>query len=214
MKLLIKISSVLILFVLPMHSQTFNNVSEPVVIYYGCDHSSLTADTTAPEADSALNTASYYIYRLIIQDSLTQHVIFIAPESADTAAADTARNIFTAPVDSMTQSGRGSGYWIGSTITGNMGNYTLTVYIKDAYTKTVFTKGEATFSSFMPADIKRACNTAAVQILPIITKIQDYQKQIRSQNPSLSIDPQISITTSNSNLNYNESTNVIVTAED
>ncbi len=201
-------------FSIKLFGQSIDFSNEPTVIYYGCDHFSLTADSISPEADSALNITSYYIYRDIMQDSLTKYILFVAPESADTTSADTARDVFTAPVDSMTQPSLGSGYWMGSTITGSKGNYTLTVYIKDASAKTVFAKGIATFSSIASADIKNACAAAVAQILPIITKIQNYQIKLRSENPSLSIDPQITITLAGSNLNYGESINVTVNATD
>lgn len=214
----IKISTLTSVFVLsffvPSFAQSTNLSSEPIVIYYGCDHSSLTADSTNPVADSVLNTASYYIYHFITQDSFTKQIIFVANESADTAAADTAQDVFTAPPDSTTQLGLASAYWIGSTITGNKGSYNLTIYIKDPYTKKVFASGSETFSSTTPDDIKSACGSAVAQILPIVTKIQAYQQQLRSENPSLYIDPQISISAANSNLNYNETTNVKITATD
>ncbi len=107
-----------------LFGQSIDFTTEPTVIYYGCDHFSLSADSTAPEADSALNTVSYYIYRDIMQDSLTKYILFIAPESADTTSADIAQDVFTVPVDSMTQPGQRSGYWMGSTVNGSKGNYT------------------------------------------------------------------------------------------
>ncbi len=200
------------LFASPALGQSGDFSYKPVVFYYGCDHS--TAAVPDSGSDSALTVASFYIYHLISQDNLTRKIVFIGNESADTVAADSGQDIFMSPPDTLTQSEERMEYWLASRVTGSGGGYRLTVYIEDSFSKTVFDSGTAVFPSASPGDIFNACNSAVGQILPLVTRIQDYQKKLRAADPSLSIDPQLTLTLSKSHLNTNETATVTITLTD
>ncbi len=187
----------------PLFSQSVNYSLTPSVFYFDCDHSAAIGDSTV------LDSTSQYIYRAIMQNSLTEHTLFIARERLDTAAET---GSFTAPTDTLVQTG--ADYLIGSTLTGNPGSYSLTIYIEDGYSRAKFASGTANFSSATYSEIQNACNSATSQILPLINKIQNYQKQLRANDPTLSIDPKIIVQAAKTQLNYGETTNVTITVID
>jgi Secretion system C-terminal sorting domain len=196
----------------PAFGQSGGFSYQPVVFYYGCDHSAATVPDSA--SDSALTVASFYVYHLIAQDSLTRQIVLVGNETADTVAADSGQDVFTSPPDSLTQPGERTEYWLASKVTGSEGNYRMTVYLEDSFTETVFDSGTALFSNPSPAEIRNACGSAVGQILPIVTRIEDHQRELRANDPSLSIDPQIAITLSKYHFNVNEAASVTVKLTD
>ncbi len=198
-----------VIFILLVQASTFlfgqstSTQIKPTVFYFDCDYTSAASDSTV------LDSTAKFLYQTIVQDTLTKQTLFIAREALDTAAESGA---FSLPSDTVLHVG--ADYIIGSKITINSGNYDLTIYTEDGYDRTKIDSGTAVFSSATFSNLKTACKTAATKILPLITNIRTYQKKLRSNNPQLSIDPQIMIKPAKTQLKDGETINVTITASD
>ena len=191
-------------------AQTTDNWTKPSVALYDCNCSGVGTDSISQKI---LNTSSRLILQDILSDTTTNEVNFFSFGYADTTATDP-----TTQGDSFTLPDSGgvidADYIIAGKLAGNTGSYTLTVSIIDGHTFAHAVDGTATFSSVTDNNVKSACLTAVQKILPLTTKIRNYQETLKNANPLLWINPQFVFLPAKSKLPLKGSTNVTITVTD
>ncbi len=199
----------LIFYYSSVRAQDISDLKKPRVAFFDCSTSPTDSNSiTSP----ALQSFSHFLIQAIISDTTTQQVDLYAFGNVGNGSNDysLAGNWTPSPDSAMF----GVAFYIVSSIGGGSNGYTLTIYLKDAFTKTIIDSGTANFSSTDTVSIKTAASNAVSALLPLITIIRNYQKQIREANPNLSIDPQITILPSKTRTALNENINVTIKASD
>ncbi|MCL5029106.1 MAG: T9SS type A sorting domain-containing protein [Bacteroidetes bacterium] len=190
-------------------AQDISDLQKPRIAFFDCTAASVTGNSiTAP----TLQSFSHYIYQAIISDTTTQQVDLYTFGNIGNGNNDSSlAGSWTPSSDSAMF---GVAFYIVGSISESSGSYTLTIYLKDAFTKTSIDSGTANFSSTDSVSIKTAASTAVSSLLPLVTIIRNYQKQIRASNSNLSIDPQLIILPSKTRTALNENISVTIKATD
>jgi hypothetical protein len=202
------------IFTPTLFAQPQGNWPEPSVALFDCNSSA--ASTGSASQTAAINSASKLILQNILGDSSCKHVVLISYGFADTMTTDflsASGTSFPFP-DTGGVPDVNYDYVIASKIVGNPGSYTLTVSIEDGYTYAHVADGTATFDSATGDTVRTACLSAVRQILPLTTKIRNYQESLKAANPLLTINPQIDVSLAKINLPPDGSLNVVITATD
>jgi hypothetical protein len=178
-------------------AQTSNTWPRPTVAIYDCNCSGAT--TGDPATQGIINTSSRWILQDILRDTSSQQVSLFSYGYADTTATDLglSGSFFT-----LSDSGRvvDADYIIASTLVRSVSNYTLTVSLLDGRTFSHAIDAIATFITVSNANVQSACLSAVQKILPLTTKIRNYQELLKSGNPALCINPQIVLVPAQSHL--------------
>ncbi len=192
-------------------AQTSNTWPKPTVAIYDCNCSAAT--TGDPATQSIINTSSRWILQDILHDTSSQQVSLFSYGYADTTATDFTLSGF---VITLPDSGRvvDADYIIASTLVRSVSNYTLTVSLLDGRTFSHAIDAIATFVTVSNANVQSACLSAVQKILPLTTKIRNYQELLKSGNPALCINPQIVLVPAQSHLALKGNTTVAITATD
>jgi hypothetical protein len=183
------------------------------VAYYDCYSSKAgTADTSQR---NAINSASKLIYTNILNNVSNEEIFFFSYGFTDTTAADMASSgtSFCLP-DTGRPPFAKYDFVIASSITGNPGSYTLTVSILDGTSYSHVADGIAEFSTATVENVSVASLSAVQQILPLTTRMRNFQKALKTVNALLTINPMISVSPAELNLPLNGSTSVTITATD
>ena len=101
----------------------------------------------------------------------------------------------------------GVDYLIWSTLDSSGGQYTIEVYLEDAYSRTRIASGSASFTD--PNGSTDAAASAVSQIEPVFEKIRAYQKQLRDQSDEIAISAKIDIVPSKDEMNGGETIPVL-----
>ena len=192
-------------------AQTLDPWPKPTVALYDCDCSAAATGDSASQ--NVINTCSRDLLRDILNDTSTQHVSLFSYGYADTTATDFTLSGLSFP---LPDTGRvvDADYVIASTLVRNAGGYSLTVSLLDGHTFTHAIDSMGTFGAVSDANLKAACETALQKILPLTTRIRNYQELLKTQNPLWCINPQIALTPAQTNLAQKASTDVDITAMD
>ena len=194
-----------------LFGQTMNPWPKPTVAIYDCDCSAAHADD--PAGQNIVNSCSRFILRDILSDTSSQQVSLFSYGYADTAANDSTQSGYSFP---LPDTGRvvDADYVIAGTLVRNVAEYTLTISLLDGHTFIHAIDAIATFSTVTVSGVQAACVTAVQKILPLATKIQNYQELFKNQNPLLSINPQIVLSPAQLNLSQKGSTDVSISVID
>ena len=205
------IVTLLLVFTRFAAAQTMNPWPIPTVALYDCDYSAALNGDTASQ--NIIASCSRDILRDILIDTSSQQVSLFSYGYADTTATDFTLSGLSFP---LPDTGRvvDADYVIASTLVRNAGGYSLTVYLMDGHTFAHAIDALATFSTLTDANLKAACLTALQKVLPLATKIQNYQELLKTQNPLWCINPQIVLAPAQLNLSQKASTDVDITAVD
>jgi hypothetical protein len=194
-----------------LNAQAPGNWPDVLVGFYDCNYSAAAVDSASQL--SLLHTASWYIYQNVLSDTSTSHLQLCMYGFTDSLTIDSTMGGFTVsfqdtakPVD--------ADYVISSTITGNPGNYTLTVSILDGQTLIHVIDGTAKFSSITGNEVSNASSSAVSKIVPVLSAIRNYQESLKNNDPALCINPQIEVTTGKAVVPLKGSTIVTVTVTD
>jgi hypothetical protein len=186
-------------------TQASNKLPDLTVAYYDCNASSALTESDAEKY--SLLKASVYIYQNILGDSSSPNLSFISYGFADSLTFGTK---FSGQSFCLPDTGQPdlAHYIIASTITGSKGKYVLTVSVLDGYSYVHGVDKSAQFNSATDGDVKSACLSAVAQLLPLSNAILVYQQSLRNTNPSLCINPQITVTPSKPNIPVKGTTKV------
>jgi hypothetical protein len=200
-------------FASTLFTQASNKLPQLTIAYYDCDCSA--AITNSPSEKSILAMASYYMYQKIISDTASSpNLSFISYGFADSLIVGSvfSGESFTLP-DTSRQPDN-TPYIVTSKITGNPGNYVLTILVLDGYSYAHAIDKTAIFSSATDSDVKSASLSAVAQLLPLSNAILTYQQSLRNANPSLCINPKITVLPSDKNIPLKGNTEVSFTVID
>lgn len=177
-------------------AQTLEECPNPSVALYSCD--TWPANTDSVSAISLSRNLSHYIYQLIYADTSIKEVLLISGSIVDSLTFSNVGDSviyfpFVAPADSV--GGTTMDYIVMSGVTGNSGNFTLTVSLENGHTRYHVVDGTSHFSSTTDTNsLRTACISACAPLLPLASTINTYERQLEAANPALSINPVITVT--------------------
>lgn len=192
-------------------AQTSDNWPELTVAFFDCNCSAAIVDSTSQAG--VLNMASYYIHQEITADTTSPNLQFFSFGFADSLMISylQAGQSFTLP---DTGAPLPSGFIILSKITGSQGNFLLTISVLDGNSYAHVVDKSAKFASATDADVQGACSSAVAQLLPLWNTILTYLQSVRNANPSLCINPQITVSPAKTKIPLGGYTEVTFTATD
>lgn len=101
----------------------------------------------------------------------------------------------------------GVDYLVWSTLDSSGGQYTISVYLEDAYSRHRIAVGTQSFTN--PNGAQAAAASAITQIEPVFDKIRAYQKELRNNSDQIAISAKIDIIPSKGEVNGGETVPVL-----
>jgi len=189
---------------------------EPSVAIYSCDPWQANTDST--NAITLSRIISGYIYATINADSSVDSLLMISGSAIDSVTYSNSGHPFiyfpfVAPADSVGETTWD--YILMSDVSGTDGNFILTVSLENGYTRYHIADDTAHFASAADtSSMLAASRTAIAPLIPLAAVIRNYEEQLKTSNPALCINPEISVTPLVKKLALNASTPVTIVVTD